>query len=70
MRLRGLPWWFDRVDAFVHHDMLSMLVYKKVAQLQGYPDGSKWFDDDFRFMVNQRTNNRSDTPAESQASEK
>ena len=41
--LRFLPNWHERVDAFVDGDHLSILIYKKIPQLLGYQDGSKWF---------------------------
>jgi hypothetical protein len=41
--IRSLPNWHERVDAFVDGDHLSILIYKKVPQLMGYQDGSKWF---------------------------
>jgi hypothetical protein len=41
--IRFLPNWHERVDAFVDGDHLSILIYKKIPQLMGYQDGSKWF---------------------------
>jgi hypothetical protein len=35
--------WHEHVDAFVAGDHLSILIYKKISQLAGYQDGSKWF---------------------------
>jgi len=53
-QLRGLPFWHDRVDAFVDDGTLSILVYRKTGQRMGYPDGSMWFDDDFRALVQRK----------------
>jgi hypothetical protein len=36
--------WHDRIDAFVEGKRLSILIYKKIPQLAGYQDGSKWFE--------------------------
>jgi hypothetical protein len=33
----------DRVDAFAENGRLSILIYKKIEQLMGYLDGSRWF---------------------------
>jgi hypothetical protein len=41
--MRFLPNWHERVDAFVEGNHLSILIYKKIPQLMGYRDGSKWF---------------------------
>jgi len=54
VQLRGMPFWFDRVDAFVEDGVLSLLIYKKIGQLMGYQDGSKWFPDDFRAWVHEQ----------------
>lgn len=54
MRLPGMPRWYERVDAFVENGVLSILIYKKIGQLMGYQDGSKWFPDDFRALVHQK----------------
>jgi hypothetical protein len=42
--IRSLPSWHDRIDAFVEGGRLSVLIYKKIPQLSGYQDGSKWFE--------------------------
>lgn len=39
----ALPSWHERVDASVSDNRLSILIYKKIPQLTGYQDGSKWF---------------------------
>ena len=41
--IRSLANWHERVDAFVDGDHFSILIYKKIPQLMGYQDGSKWF---------------------------
>ncbi len=41
--IRFLPNWHERIDAFVEGNHLSILIYKKIPQLMGYQDGSKWF---------------------------
>lgn len=41
--IRFLPNWHARIDAFVQGNHLSILIYKKIPQLMGYQDGSKWF---------------------------
>jgi hypothetical protein len=41
--IRSLPSWHERVDAFVEGNHLNILIYKKIPQLMGYQDGSKWF---------------------------
>lgn len=51
VRLRGWPQWWDRVDGFVKDGVLSILIYFKIGQLMGYPDGSKWFPEEFRELV-------------------
>lgn len=38
-----LPSWHERVDASIGENRLSIFIYKKVPQLSGYQDGSKWF---------------------------
>jgi hypothetical protein len=35
--------WHDRIDAYVEGNRLNILIYKKIPQLAGYKDGSKWF---------------------------
>lgn len=35
--------WHDRIDAFVDGNRLNILIYKRIPQLAGYQDGSKWF---------------------------
>src|ERR1051325_11330309 len=35
--------WCDRVDAIVRGHTLTVLFYKKIAQLAGYQAGSEWF---------------------------
>jgi hypothetical protein len=52
--LPGTYHWYERVDAFVDHSVLSLLAYKKDGQVIGYQDGSKWFPDDFRAVVLER----------------
>lgn len=54
MSLRGMPFWHDRVDAFVDGGILNILIFRKVGQLQHYQDGSKWFPDDFRKLIRER----------------
>jgi hypothetical protein len=39
----SLSSWHDRIDAFVDGNRLNILIYKKIPQLAGYQDGSKWF---------------------------
>ena len=65
MRLPGMERWYSRVDAFVENGTLSIMIFKKPGQLMGYPDGSKWFDDDFRALVQskmQQQRKRSSAP--------
>jgi hypothetical protein len=52
--LPGFERWYVRVDALVENATLSILIYRKVGQLMGYQDGSKWFPDDFRAVVLER----------------
>jgi hypothetical protein len=54
VRLSGPNRLHKRVDAFVEDGMLSLLFYKKIPQLIGYADGSKWFPDEFRELVHQK----------------
>jgi len=43
--------WHFRVDAEVHDGILTFYIYKRVAQLMSFQDGSKWFDGQFRAAV-------------------
>jgi len=43
--------WYERVDFLVHDQTLSIRFYFKPGQLTGPQDGSIWFDDDFRALV-------------------
>jgi len=44
--------WHLRLDADVRNDVLTIFVYKRFPHIQGgFQDGSKWFDDDFRALV-------------------
>lgn len=52
--IRTLMRWYQRIDAFVHDGVLSILVYKHIPQMMTYKDGSKWFPDDFRAMIHER----------------
>ncbi|NOT01701.1 MAG: hypothetical protein HOP29_13850 [Phycisphaerales bacterium] len=63
-RLPGMPRWYERVDAYVENGVLSILIYKKIGQLMGYQDGSKWFPDDFRAKVLQRARELGKLPPE------
>jgi len=44
LSLRFIITWPDRVDAFVENGRLNILIYKKIDQLAGYQDGSRWFE--------------------------
>jgi len=61
--LYGIPRLFDRVDAFVENGVLSVLIYKKIGQLMGYQDGSKWFKDEFRTIVHEKAREQGKLPA-------
>jgi len=56
--------WHQRIDAYVHDGVLSILIYKKIAQLMGYRDGSKWFDDDFRALIHEKAREQGKVPPE------
>ena len=43
--------WYERIDFWVHGRTFSIRFYRKPGQLMGLPDGSKWFPDDFRALV-------------------
>jgi len=61
--------WHERVDAYVHNGVLSVLIYKKVPSLVGYLDGSKWFDDDFRALIHEKAREQGKVPPKGPASE-
>lgn len=65
--LNRLTQWHRRVDGFVHENVLSILIYKKPAQLMHFQDGSKWFPDDFRAEIHARVRNLPDPPSERQS---
>jgi len=43
--------WYERVDFLVHAQTLSIRFYFKPGQLTAPQDGSIWFDNDFRALV-------------------
>jgi len=69
MRLRGMPFWHDRVDAFVENGTLSILIYRKVGQLLGYQDGSQWFSDDFRELIHRKAAEQGKTQPEAEGAD-
>jgi len=47
--------WHWRIDVDVRHGILTVFVYTRIPQLQTrFQDGSKWFDDDFRALVQRK----------------
>jgi len=43
--------WHFRVDAEVQDGVLTIFTYKRVPNLMSFQDASKWFDNDFRALV-------------------
>ena len=39
----NMPAWSSRVDAGIHKGRLFLLLYKRLPQLLGYPEGRRWF---------------------------
>lgn len=46
--------WFERIDGFVEGRTLTILTYWKPGQIMNFQDGSKWFPDDFRKMIQEK----------------
>jgi len=46
--------WHWRVDAEIEKGILTVLIYKRIAQLMSYQDGSKWFPEEFRTFLHQK----------------
>jgi len=61
--------WFERVDFFIRNRTLSVMGYFKLRQLMGPQDGSKWFPDEFRAEIHERTRRLGDLSPESEAEE-
>jgi len=46
--------WHWRVDAELEKGILTVLIYKRIAQLMSYQDGSKWFPGEFCTLLRKK----------------
>ncbi|MGB2986626.1 MAG: hypothetical protein WBE26_12175 [Phycisphaerae bacterium] len=56
--------WHERIDFSIEDGTLHILMYHRVAKIPGYRDGSKWFPDDFRQVIQKKVREQGKLPTD------